>query len=163
MSRADYLAGVPGAGVPAAGTPAAGTPAAGTPAAGFTLVEVLVALAVVSLALPALLFSLNQQVDGTAYLRDRSLAEMVAANKLEELRILARARESLTRGKYSGQLELAEREWYWWLEAETTEVENFFRVEIRVAGQETAQDSPLATLVAFMLGDLRAEEEGGGG
>ena len=39
----------------------------------------MVALAVVAVALPALLMSLYQQVDGTAYLRDRSLASMVAA------------------------------------------------------------------------------------
>ena len=54
---------------------------------GFTLVEVMVALAVVAIALPALMISLYQQVDSTGYLRDKSLAHMVAANKLSELRI----------------------------------------------------------------------------
>jgi general secretion pathway protein I len=51
---------------------------------GFTLVEVMVALAVVAIALPALLVALSQHVDGTGYLRDKSLAQMVAANKLAE-------------------------------------------------------------------------------
>ena len=41
---------------------------------GFTLIEVMVALTVVAVTLPALLFLLSQQVDGTAYLRDRSIA-----------------------------------------------------------------------------------------
>ena len=50
---------------------------------------------VVAVALPALLMSLYQQVDSTAYLRDKSLAHMVAANKLAEMRILSRARQSL--------------------------------------------------------------------
>ena len=58
-------------------------------ARGFTLIEVMVALAVVAIALPALLISLYQQVDSTAYLRDKSIAHMVAANKLVELRVLA--------------------------------------------------------------------------
>mgnify|MGYP001548877174 CR=1 FL=1 len=48
----------------------------------FTLVEVMVALAVVAIALPALLGALSQQVDATGYLRDKSLAQWVAANNV---------------------------------------------------------------------------------
>ena len=59
---------------------------------GFTLVEVMVALAVVAVALPALMVALYQQIDGTAYLQDKSLAHMVATNKLTEIRILRKNR-----------------------------------------------------------------------
>ena len=48
---------------------------------GFTLIEVMVALTVVAVTLPALLFLLSQQIDGTAYLRDRSVAQWVAADR----------------------------------------------------------------------------------
>ena len=105
--------------------------------------EVMVALAVVAIALPALLMSLHQQVDGTAYLRDKSLAHMVAANKLAETRILAAARQSLLQGKDSGVAELAERDWYWWLESTATEVPEFYRIEIHVAASEEQRDNPL--------------------
>jgi general secretion pathway protein I len=117
----------------------------------------MVALAVVAIALPALLVALYQQIDSTAYLRDKSLAHMVAANKLTELRILSRARRSLLQGKDGGVAQMGEREWYWWLQSEATEVEQFYRVEINVALDEAARDNPLYTLVAFMSADLGSE------
>ncbi|GHD09765.1 hypothetical protein GCM10007052_08250 [Halioglobus japonicus] len=133
---------------------------------GFTLVEVMVALAIVALALPALLVALSRQVDATAYLRDKSMANIVAANKLAELRLLSRARQELFKGKESGSEELAGREWYWWLESADTEVPDFYRVEIDVALDENGADEPLFTLVAFLSGDLTSlqnpEGEAGG-
>ena len=126
---------------------------------GFTLVEVMVALAVVAIALPALLIALYQQVDSTGYLRDKSLAHMVASNKLTELRILSKARQSLITGKDSGVAQMAEREWYWWLETQATEVQQFARVQIIVARDETLREQPLYTLVAFLSSDLRVEAE----
>lgn len=124
---------------------------------GFTLVEVMVAMAVVAIALPALLMSLYQQIDDTAYLRDKSLAQMVAANKLTELRLVVAASRDLKPGKSSGQASMADRDWYWWVETKTTEVEEFLRIEIRVAAEEELGDRPLYELVAFMSSDL---EEG---
>jgi general secretion pathway protein I len=126
---------------------------------GFTLVEVMVALAVVAIALPALLVALYQQVDSTAYLRDKSMAHAIAANKLTELRLLSRARQGLFRGNDGGVVEMGDREWYWWLQTRPTEVEQFHRVEISVALEETSRDIPLYTLVAFMSADLQAESE----
>jgi general secretion pathway protein I len=126
---------------------------------GFTLVEVMVALAVVAIALPALMISLYQQVDSTGYLRDKSLAHMVAANKLSEVRILSDATQSLIKGKDSGVEQMADRQWYWWLDSQPTEVANFYRVEIAVADSEEQQEQPLYTLVAFMSADLESESE----
>ncbi len=126
---------------------------------GFTLVEVMVALAVVAIALPALLMSLYQQVDSTAYLRDKSQAQMVAANKLTEMRLLSRARQSVLKGRDSGISELADREWHWWLESRPTEVDQFYRLEIRVAASAEERERPLHTLVAFLSADLEADAE----
>jgi general secretion pathway protein I len=126
---------------------------------GFTLVEVMVALAVVAIALPALMISLYQQVDSTGYLRDKSLAHMVAANKLSEVRIISDATRSLIRGKDSGVAQMADRQWHWWLDSQPTEVANFYRVEIAVADSEEQREQPLYTLVAFMSADLESEPE----
>ena len=87
---------------------------------GFTLVEVMVAMAVVAIALPALLVALYQQVDNTAYLRDKSMAHAVAANKLTELRLLSRARKGLFQGSDGGVAEMGDRDWYWWLHTHPT-------------------------------------------
>jgi general secretion pathway protein I len=129
-------------------------------ARGFTLVEVMVALAIVAIALPALLMALYQQIDDTAYLRDKTLAYMVAENKLAEIRLVIGSTRNLSAGKDSGLASMADRDWYWWVETKTTEVENFFRVDITVSLDEQQQEQPLYTLSAFMSGDLETDDEG---
>ena len=127
---------------------------------GFTLVEVMVALAIVAIALPALLMALYQQIDDTAYLRDKTLAYMVAENKLAEIRLVIGSTRNLSAGKDSGLASMADRDWYWWVETKTTEVEKFFRVDITVSLDEQQQEQPLYTLSAFMSGDLETDAEG---
>ena len=119
------------------------------PPAGFTLVEVMVALAVVALAVPALLFTLYQQLEGTEYLRDRSMASWVAANRLNELKLVVAKQGAVPEGQLSGETRLAQRDWYWWIEQEGTEVPGFIRVDINVATEETAEQG-LHTLTAFI-------------
>jgi general secretion pathway protein I len=129
-------------------------------ARGFTLVEVMVALAIVAIALPALLMALYQQIDDTAYLRDKTLAYMVAENKLAEIRLVIGSTRNLSAGKDSGLASMADRDWYWWVETKATEVEKFFRVDITVSLDEQQQEQPLFTLSAFMSGDLETDAEG---
>ncbi len=100
---------------------------------GFTLVEVIVALVVVAIALPALLMAMGRQVDGTAYLRDKSIAHWVAANKLAENRIELSRSDLLFRGERNGVVQMADRDWYWWTLSEPTPVEDFYRLEVVVS------------------------------
>ena len=119
-------------------------------AAGFTLIEVMVALAVVALAVPALLFTMDQQIDGTAYLRDRSLAQIVASNRLAELRLALRGGQLSLRGSSTGVEEMAGREWFWRVQSQGTEVPDFSRVEVQVRSVESDEAPTLYTLVAFI-------------
>ncbi|MDP5054002.1 MAG: type II secretion system minor pseudopilin GspI [Congregibacter sp.] len=137
-------------------------PSRSTRVAGFTLVEVMVALAIVALAVPALLFTMDQQIDGTAYIRDRSLAQIVASNRLAELRLALQSGRQSLGGTSAGSEEMAGREWFWRVQSQATEVPDFSRVEIQVRAQRPLADddvSPLYTLVAF----LAARSDGAAG
>lgn len=127
--------------------------------AGFTLVEVMVALAIVAIALPALLFTLYQQVDTTGYLRDKSMAQLVAVNKMTEFRLVTLARREVSAGRETGSAIMAEREWFWTVESIPTEVPQFFRVTVSVGSQEqrTTTERALYSLVAYLSADLRVD------
>ncbi|GAB3287041.1 type II secretion system minor pseudopilin GspI [Parahaliea aestuarii] len=131
-----------------------------TRSSGFTLVEVMVALAVVALALPALIMALYQQVDGTEHLRDKSMAQIVAANKLAELRLLSQARGNLLQGEESGGSELAGRDWSWQIRSSSTPVQSFQRIEIEVRRGENNTSGPaLYTLNAFMSAEIESADQ----
>jgi len=123
-------------------------------ALGFTLVEVMVALAIVAMSVPALLFTLDQHIDGTAHLREKSMASLIAANKLSEVRLLAAARRQLLQGSETGTADMAGREWFWWLESEQTQVPQFFRVEVRVGLREGQPEAALLSRVAYLSADF---------
>ena len=116
----------------------------------FTLVEVMVALAVVSVAVPALLLTLSQQLDGARYLQDRIQAQWVAANRLAELRLVAAAKGTLQTGLITGSEEMAGRVWYWWSEGEATQVPDFFRYEVTVSDSEDGLSAPLHVLDGYL-------------
>ena len=116
----------------------------------FTLVEVMVALAVVSVAVPALLLTLSQQLDGTRYLQDRIQAQWVAANRLAELRLVAAAKGTLQTGLITGSEEMAGRVWYWWSKGEATQVPEFFRYEVTVSDSEDGLSEPLHVLNGYL-------------
>jgi general secretion pathway protein I len=118
---------------------------------GFTLIEVMVALMVIAIALPALLGAVYRQTEGSAHLRDKSIAQWIAGNKLTESRIQQSRRGEIFQGSRSGVSTMAERDWYWWLESTATEVEDFYRIEVRVATAEELQEQPLYTLVGFVV------------
>jgi general secretion pathway protein I len=117
---------------------------------GFTLVEVMVALMVIAIALPALLKALYQQVDGTAYLRDKSIAHWIATNKLTENRIELSRTDVLFRGERNGVVQMVDRDWFWWTSSEPTPVEDYYRLEVVVSDAEERRDQPLYTLVGYM-------------
>lgn len=127
----------------------------GTSQRGFTLVEVMVALAIVALALPAMLNLIMSQLDSAASVREKTYAYWVAENELTRIRLRqAYFPDNKLSERESGQREMLGVNWQWELLTETTGVEDFYRMDIRVgraAGtSESRVNEPLAIISGFI-------------
>lgn len=98
-------------------------------AKGFTLVEVMVALFVVAVALPALMFQLGTQLSSAAVLQDKTLASWVAQDQLAMHRLQSSANAA---GEWQGERQLAGRAWPWLLSTEATPVPGMTRQTLSV-------------------------------
>jgi len=113
------------------------------PATGFTLIEVVVALAVLAIGMTAVLHSTSQAGHAGAFLKQRTVAHWVASNQAAELLI---NNEWPTPGVSSGTETMANQNWQWEAEVQSTVVPELRLVTIRVMldGEEKA------SLVSFV-------------
>lgn len=116
--------------------------------AGLALVEVLVALAIVAFALPALLYSVDRVTDSTGHLRDKAIARWVASDRLAEARIDRLGGEVLE-GQSSGEVEMAKQLWRWRMTARKTDVPGVQQLEVTVSRDSEGSD-PLVTLIGAL-------------
>jgi general secretion pathway protein I len=122
--------------------------------AGFTLIEVMVALMIVGIALPALMFQLGTQLDGTQVISNRTQAAWVAQDQLALLHLRQAAGENLPAGEWQGESANGGRQWYWRRTAEPTPAPGVLRHTIRVYDAPTAMvaaDQPLISLDAYLM------------
>lgn len=112
---------------------------------GFTLIEVLIALAVLAISMTALIQAGGARASQVGYLRDRTLATWVAADRITELRL---AGEWPGEGTRNGEVEMAERTWLWTSTVSETPEPAIRRVEIAVRLDEDAE--PLARVSGFL-------------
>jgi len=114
---------------------------------GFTLVEVLVALAIVVVGLAALATTANQSAQTTTYLREKTLANWIALNRITETRVNAAVP---TDDHTEGELEYGGTRWRWELEKLPTPVKGIVRLESRVALADAREGSWVAQVTGFM-------------
>ena len=119
---------------------------------GFTLVEVLVALLIVALGLAALMTTIGSAANTSAILRDKTIAEWIAMNRLVEVRL-----NLPQTGGHGNRAELryANREWHYDTRYANTTVPSMRRVTVRVwAGKRGTKGAPLAEAIGFVGTDV---------
>jgi general secretion pathway protein I len=118
------------------------------PSRGFTLIEVLVALMVVAIGLAALMLAVSGTARTSGYLRDKTLAQWMALNRLSEVRL------NLTKfgqNTDTGEINFANRTWHYDTRYFDTSIATMKRVVVRVyAGDAKTKGNPLAESTGFL-------------
>lgn len=125
-------------------------------ARGFTLLEVLVALVVIAFALASVIKVVGSGAANASYLRDKTFAHWVAANRLAQMQTQENFWPS--RGDDDGMMEMAGREWYWATKVSDTPDPEMRRIEIRVRLEDDDDIAPVTVLTGFI-----AKPPSGGG
>ena len=119
---------------------------------GFTLVEVLVALVVVALGLTALMVAVSGTARTSGFLRDKSLAQWIALNRLSEVRLNV---TKFGQNTDTGELDFGSRKWHYDTRYFDTSIASMKRVVVRVyLGDAKTKGNPLAQAVGFLGGSL---------
>lgn len=106
-------------------------------ARGFTLIEVLVALAIVAIGMAAVLEALTSSANTAVYLQDKTLAEWVALNQMESVRLSGSLPAVQTT---NGNVDLAGRGWEWQQTVANTQVPGVLRIDIDVRPADSTAD-----------------------
>jgi general secretion pathway protein I len=104
---------------------------------GFTLIEVLIALAIVAMSVGALLGTLTSAASNISYLRDKTLAEWVALNRLAEIRT---AQLMPDKGKRAGSAVMGGMRWQWEQEVIELPIKGMWRIDVRARPTGEAVD-----------------------
>jgi general secretion pathway protein I len=115
---------------------------------GFTLVEVLVALVIVAFGLTALMVAVQGTARTSGYLRDKTLAQWIALNRLSEVRLnLVKFGQNTD----TGELNFANRKWHYDTRYFDTTIGSMKRVVVRVyLGDSKTKGNPVAQAIGFL-------------
>ncbi len=132
-------------------------------ARGFTLLEVLVALFVFAVAMTVLVQSGTHRAQNLDYLRDRTLASWIAADRITGIRLEP---DGVDTGSRDGEVDMARRTWLWEAEVSATEDDTVRRIEVAVRLDEDSE--PIARMTGFapipdVVADADADPDAEGG
>lgn len=114
----------------------------------FTLLEVLVAMSVLAIGMLTLIKVSNQTTIQTSYLKEKTLAQWVAINKINEVKLESNWPD---KGSSNGTVTMANRDWYWKLKVSDYKKHfqniRMLEVDIRL---EDKNDDALVSFVSFV-------------
>ncbi len=113
---------------------------------GFTLLEVLVALAIITIALVAVLSTSGSQASSAAYLKQKTIAHWVAHNEITRMQI---SNEFPAQGEDQGSATMAGFEWYWTRTVKATEDKATRQVELRMFSDKQREHG-LTSLIGYV-------------
>jgi general secretion pathway protein I len=117
-------------------------------ARGFTLVEVLVALMIIAMGLAALMVAVSGTARTSGYLRDKTLAQWIALNRISEVRLNL---NKFGQNTDTGELVFAGRTWHYDTRYFDTTFPSMKRLVVRVyAGNAKTKGSPMAETTSFI-------------
>ena len=117
---------------------------------GFTLIEVLVALAIVAIGMAAVLEALTSSANTALYLEDKTLAQWVALNRIETVRLTGTVP---TGGTSNDNIDYAGRSWEWQQKVSNTQIPGMVQIEVdvRPADSKAGDDRGwYASAIGFM-------------
>lgn len=122
---------------------------------GFTLIEVLVALAIVAIGMAAVLEALTSSANTAVYLQEKTLAEWVALNRIETVRLSGSLPGT---GTSSDNIDYAGRTWQWQQKVTDTRIPNMRQIEVdvRPADSKASDDRGWYASAAGFMGSAVA-------
>lgn len=119
---------------------------------GLTLIEVLIALAIISIALTAVIKAGAENIRFTARLQTKTIAIWIGQQVLNEARVGLLALPAGADQKEES-VQVLGRDWHWRAQRKTTANKNIDKISVRVfegEEQQQDQDSPVVTLDTFI-------------
>ncbi|WP_298775198.1 type II secretion system minor pseudopilin GspI [uncultured Shewanella sp.] len=116
---------------------------------GMTLLEVIVALAVFSIAAIAITKSLSELISNMPILEERTLAQWVVDNQLVDVKLSTTFPDV---GRKDGQTTLAGRDWYWRQQVIKTDDDKFRLVKVSVSDTDNFKRT-IAEVSTYVFND----------
>jgi len=114
---------------------------------GFTLLEILVALLIVSVSLGITIRITGDVLLGTDNLRDTIIAQWVAENKANEVRLRL---QPISSGTLRGSTIMGTRRWHWLINISNTPDSYVRKIEV-IVSRTNQHKFPIASLISFTM------------
>lgn len=116
---------------------------------GFTLIEVMVALLIVAVALPALLMRIGSMASATALSRDSMIAQWIVENKFEEIYLTMDRQKQIPTGRQANDVQMAGETWDWVSEVKPGPNDGILLINVTVSKQ--GDETTLAELQSYIF------------